>query len=437
MTDTALRWEDARSLRRHASFGVVCIALALGGLGYWAAVTPISGAVVAGGSVVVDGGLRRVQHQEGGIVAEIMVRNEDVVAAGQPVIRLDGTTTSASLALVQSQLVDAYVRRSRLLAESGAAAEMSWPRELDSLPNPEKSRALFEDEVRLRDARARGLDSQASQLREQINQLLEQITGLEAQRRAMVDEIGILSPQLSRLDQLSTQKLIADAPIAQARRELAQLEGSKANAEAEISRVRASIAEREMQMVQLRDAFLGEALKSLQEVNLALAQLLQQSIAAEDRLARLVIRAPIAGIVHESTVQTVGGVVAPGETLMQIVPEDVAMMFDVRVSPLDIDKLQLGQNVSLRLSGFNPQSTPELTGDVARVSPDLTRDPSTGIQFYLVRVTITDAQRERLPAPGLVPGMPVEAFLKTSDRTVMAFLLNPFIERLSLVFRED
>ena len=439
MSDATIGWSDVRSLRRHASLGVLCIALGLGGLGYWAAVTPIAGAVTAGGSVVVDGGSRKVQHPEGGVVAAIMVRNDDAVVAGEPLVRLDGTTTSASLALVQSQLVEAFIRRARLLAETGAEPAMAWPTELDSLPGTDKSQALFRDETRLHDARVRGLDNQTAQLNEQINQLNEQIRGLVAQAQATDDEIAIVGPQVSRFEQLSSQKLIGDSQLSDARRQLAQLDGTKASTQAEVARIRATVAERGMQIAQTNDGFLGDALKDLQDVNLSIAQLQQQQIAAQDRLARLEIRAPISGIVHESTVQTVGGVVGPGDTLMQIVPQDAPMMFDVRVSPLDIDKLRLGQSVDLRLSGVDPRTTPDLGGSVSRISPDLSRDPGNGAQFYLVRVGLPPGELGKL-APShvnLVPGMPVQAFLKTTDRTVLAFLLGPFLERLSLVFREN
>lgn len=439
MSDATLGWSDARSLRLHASVGVICIALGLGGLGYWAAVTPIAGAVTAGGTVVVDGGSRKVQHPEGGVVAEIMVHNDDPVVAGETLVRLDGTTTSAGLALVQSQLVDAFIRRARLLAETDAEPAMAWPSELDALPNVDKSHALFNDETRLHEARASGLDNQVSQLNEQINQLNEQVKGLQAQLDATNAEIAIVAPQVSRLEQLSSQKLIGDSQVSDIKRQLAQLDGTKASTEAEIARTRATVAERAMQIAQTKTGFLGDALKDLQDVTLSIAQLQQQQIAANDRLSRLEIKAPIAGVVHESAVQTVGGVVGAGDTLMQIVPQDTAMFFDVRVSPLDIDKLRVGQDVDLRLSGVDPRTTPDLNGSVSRVSPDLSRDPVNGSQFYLVRVAVTPAELKRLQPShvGLVPGMPVQAFLKTTDRTVLTFLLGPFLERLALVFREN
>lgn len=438
MTDAALPWSDSRSLKSHVSLGVLCIVLGLGGLTYWAAVTPISGAVSAGGSVVVDGGSRKVQHPEGGVVSEILVRNDDAVTAGELLVRLDGTTTSASLALVQSQLVDAYIHRARLLTETGAQSAMNWPAELDALPNRDKSVSLFADETRLHQARQRGLDNQTAQLNEQINQLNEQIKGLEAQQQATADEIGIVQPQVERFEQLSAKNLIQGSQVADAQRQLSQLQGTKASADTDIARIRATVAERGMQIAQTNEGFLGDALKDLQDVNLSIAQLQQQQIAAKDRLSRLEIRAPIAGIVHKSTVQTVGGVVGAGDTLMQIVPQDQPMMVDVKVSPLDIDKLTLHQPVDLKLSGFDPRTTPDLNGDVSRISPDLTRDPTNGAQNYSVRVALKDGEVQRLPNHvGLIPGMPVQAFLKTADRTVLSFLLSPFIERLSLVFREN
>jgi HlyD family secretion protein len=438
MTDAAFQYAEVRSLGRHAWIGAICILLGLGGLGYWATITPISGAILASGVVVVEGGSQRVQHQEGGIVRKILVRNEDLVQGGQLLVSLDGTATVANLAVIQSQLSEAYVRRARLLAEAAQAPEMQWPAALDDLPDRDRSREMFEAEQRLRDSRASALSSQSAQLQEQVVAIEGQIVGLTAQRDAIAAEMAIVEPELERLEDLYSKGLLEVVRVTSLKREQTQLEGNRASADAEIARARATIAERNLQVSQLGDSFQSDVLSELQKINQSVAELLQQKIAAEDRLARLDIRAPIDGIVHESKVQTVGGVVGAGETLMQIVPRDADLHVDLRVNPIDIDMIASEQAVSLRFAGLNPRSAPDLTGTVHRISPDLSRDDARGTEFYVVRAIIDDGELSLLPVnTRLVPGMPVEGFFKTSDRTIISYLLDPIMERLSRVFRDE
>lgn len=438
MTTLDLVQSDLRSLRSHAAFGALAIAAVLGGIGYWAMVTPISGAVVAGGTFVVEGGSRLVQHPEGGVVADIRVDNDEAVRAGQVLVRLDGTSIAAGLAVVQSQLVQAHVARARLLAESAGEAQMSWPEALDALPDLAASQALYAAETRLFDLRRQTLANQNSQLDEQVSQLERQIEGLDAERRSNADELAIVDEETSRYQALVDQKLTDTARLTESRKAATRLNGELARIEAETARIGATIAERRLQGAQLVDDFQGQVLTALNEANQKIAELTQQEIAAKDRLARLVITAPIDGVVHESAVQTVGGVIGAGETLMRVVPQTEITRLDARVGPLDIDKLAMGQEARLKLPGFDPRTTPELVAHVSRISPDLSTDNATGAHFYLVRVELDPDQLARLPdGVRLIPGMPVEAFFTTTDRTVLAYLLSPVLSELSLVFRED
>lgn len=438
MSALSLQQRQTRSLGRHALLGTVSILMLLGGAAYWAASTTIAGAIVAGGSVVVDGGARLVQHQEGGIVRTILVRNEDAVAAGDLLIALDGTATAANLAVIDAQLGDALTLQARLLAESQGSGAALWSEALEGLSDRARNLALFSAQEQLRLARAATLENQSAQLAEQIAQFEIQIEGLEAQASASETETGIVSEQVTTISALFAQGLVERSRLADIERQLARLDGDRARTLTEIARSRAAISERTLQMTQLRETFLSDVLAQLQEAGQAIAELQQQKIAAEDRLRRLEIRAPIAGIVHESQVQTVGGVIGPGETLMQIVPQNETLLVDIRVSPLDRDRLATGQPVDLRLSGLDPRRAPELSGVVASISPDLLRDPVNGLQFYLVRVTVPEAEQAKLSqAYHLVPGMPVEAFFRTEERTVLAYLVAPAVTQLSRVFREE
>ncbi|ODT80450.1 MAG: hypothetical protein ABS76_16050 [Pelagibacterium sp. SCN 64-44] len=438
MTAITFQQGTTASLNRHALLGSAAVLALAGGLTYWAAVTPLSGAVIAGGSVVVDGGVQRIQHQEGGIVDNILVRNDMAVSAGDVLVVLDDTMIAANLAVVEAQLGEAYIRRAGLLAESNNSTTLTWPDALDTLPNIERHRELFGAEGRLRLARATAHANQVGQINEQIVQLENQLAGLEAQREAIGNQLEIVSEQSQSLEALLAQRLVEAGKVIDLRGRIAQLEGEKARVLTEIARGRAAIAEKNLQISQSAEAFQAETLARLQEVNRQIAELEQQKIAAGDRLERLVIRAPISGTIHDLQIATLGGVVGPGATLMQIVPRDEEAKIDVRISPLDIDKLKVDQSVTLKMSSFNARETPELTGNVDRISPDIIRDPVNGAQFYVVRVNLSETELARLPdGDRLIPGMPVEAFFATGERTVLNYLAKPALDQITLAFRED
>jgi HlyD family secretion protein len=425
------------SFYRHAWLGVGIVALLLGGLLAWAATTQLAGAVVASGTVVVEGGTKRVQHHEGGIVQQILVRNEDRVEAGDVLLRLDGTTVAADLAVVNAQLAEALTLQARLQAESLDEAQMVLTAAavpVDDLVNLED---LLAAQDRLRASRQSVRDSRNRQLEEQIVQLGVQIEGLEAQHSAVSRQAELMAEEVRDMEHLFAQSLIDASRLKAVQRELARLEGDKGRLVADMAAARAAIAEKEFQIAQSTDEFQASVLEQLQTVNQQVAELMQRRIAARDRLAKLDIRAPRAGIVHQSIVETVGGVVAPGETLMLIVPQDSRLIIEAQVSPMDVDRLVLGQTVSLRMVGLDARTTPELNAEVAALSPDLSHDQATGMSFYAARIQIPETELARLPdGQVLVPGMPAEAFIETGDRSVLSYLLHPLTEQLAHTFRE-
>lgn len=438
MTSIGFQEDATVSLNRHGLLGSVAVLVLLGGLASWAAVTPLAGAVIASGSIVVDRGVQRIQHQEGGIVDRILVRNDMAVAAGETLIVLDDTMVAANLAVIDTQLGEAYIRRAGLLAESNNSTKLDWPVALDAISGIERHRELFGAEERLRMARSTAHANQVGQINEQIVQLENQGAGLEAQRLAISNQLDIVAEQSRSLEALLTQRLVEAGKVVDLRGRIAQLEGEKARVSTEIARGLAAIAEKNLQISQSEEALQADTLTKLQEVNRQIAELEQQKIAARNRLDRLVIRAPMSGTIHDLQVATVGGVVGPGATLMQIVPSGEEAKIDVRISPLDIDKLNIDQSVTLKFSSFNARETPELAGNVDRISPDLIRDPVNGSQFYVVRVNLPETQLARLPEGShLIPGMPVEAFFATGDRTVLSYLAKPALDQINLAFRED
>jgi len=425
----------AASLARHAIVGSLLIAVLFGGLGVWAATTELSGAVVASGSTIVEGGARRVQHPEGGIVGEIRVKDGDRVEGGDLLVRLDGTTTAASLAMVDAQLREALALHARLVAESNGA-EVTWPAVIEA--DDIGMRALLGAQARLMRSRQNAQQALTDRLSEQIEQIEVQVSGLDAQRRAIEDDLALVEEDERRMVSLLKDGLIELPRVTAARRETVRLKGEAARLLAEVASARAAVAERRIQIAQAESEFQSEVLAELQTVGLRVAELSQQRVAALDRLARLEVRAPWSGVVHESTVSTIGGVVAAGATLMLIVPVSSKILVEARIAPIDVDKLTLGQEAAVKLSGLDQRTAPDLQASISHISPDLSHDSATGAAYYLVKLTLAEAELARLPEDlTLLPGMPAEAFIQTANRTVLAYLIDPLAKQVSHAFRED
>lgn len=429
---------NLKSLRRHSVLGLGVIAVLVLGLGGWSAVTRVDGAVIANGVVVAEGGSREVQHPEGGIVRQILVQNNQHVEAGQVLIRLDDVAVRAELEVVRSQLREGLGTQARLAAESTGDMMMQLPDIAASWPLDPKLSVVLANQQQLRQSRKLSLENAVARLNELIAEKSSVIDGYKAQLDAYNEQMGVIEEELTQLTALFDKNLVSNQRLNETRRSAAELAGTIASVEASITATQSSIAELRMQADQMVSDFRSEALAQLQTVSQTVAELMQRMIAAEARLARLDIRAPIAGTVHQSRVQTVGGVITPADTLMLIVPQEEHLVVDMRVSPMEINKLHVGQDADIRLLNFDARSTPDLTGSVDTISPDLVRDAATGVQYYSVRINIADTEIGKLPqGAALVPGMPVESFFQTGERTVWSYLMAPIQDRFSRTFRED
>ncbi|HWA17686.1 MAG TPA: HlyD family type I secretion periplasmic adaptor subunit [Devosia sp.] len=426
-----------RSLRRHAWLAIVLIALLVFGLGGWSAMTNVSGAIVANGALVVESGSQKVQHPEGGVVREIFARDEDHVTAGQILFRLDGTLATANLAVTESQLRAAYAQMARLDAESTGSTALVIPPAAGDLASGAEFEQLLAAQKLLLESRAKGRALQVEQLEEQIRQLDGQVSGLTAQRDAVQQSLDLASAEETDLAKLAAGKLVSTSRLNEASKQRASLEGEKGRLTAALDEASSTIAERRVQIGRVGADFLSAVMTDLGTLRESIAELQQRRISSLDRLARLDVRAPQDGVIHESIVRTVGGVLQPGETAMLVVPEADRVLVDARLTQYDVDKIFAGQAVILRFPSLDQRVTPELKGEVVSVSPDVIRDPVTGQPFYAMRVTALPGEREKLPAgTRLVPGMPVEAFAQLGDRSVLSYLLHPVTEQLSRMFIE-
>jgi len=432
------RWSTIRHLNL---LGGTALVLGLGGFGGWASTTDIAGAVIASGSVVVESNVKKVQHLNGGIVGEILVKEGSAVEAGQVLLRLDDTLTRATLGVVQSQL-DLYVaREARLLAERDGLANIAFPDESAGAVQREAASSAMAGERKLFESRREGLDGQREQLRERIAQTTEEIRGLAAQQESKDSEIGYVGEELSSVTDLYAKKLVSLARLKQLQRDEARLQGERGQLIADIARSRAKIAETQQQILQLDQDFRTDVLKELRETQAKIAELQERANAASDELKRTEIRSPQAGIVYQLQVHTIGGVVGKGETIMQIAPRADPLIVEAKVAPQDIDQVDVGAPVRIRIEAGNKRTMRDLEGRVTVVSPDVTHEQPAapaGLptqQYYVARVSLSE-DVGALGGLQLVPSMPVEVYIRTQDRTPLDYLLKPLHEQIARTFRE-
>ncbi|HWZ40321.1 MAG TPA: HlyD family type I secretion periplasmic adaptor subunit [Bradyrhizobium sp.] len=425
-----------RSIRLHLIIGLSLVAVLAGGLGTWASTQEISGALIAPGLIVVESNVKKVQHPTGGVVGELRAHDGDVVKAGDIVVRLDDTVTKANLAIVTKNLDAALARAARLEAEQRGLDKIKFSPQLTNRVSDPDVAGVMASEGKLFDVRVTGRAGQKAQLRERVTQLNEEIAGLTAQENAKSQEIALVEKELAGVRQLYDQRLVQISRLTTLERDAARLNGERAQYIASRAQAKGKITETELQIIQVDKDMVSEVSKDLRETNDKIGEYIERKVTAEDQLRRVDIRAPQDGIVEQSTVHTVGGVITAGDAIMLIVPQSDDLQVEAKVNPQDIDKLQVGQKTLLRLSAFNQRTTPELSGVVSRVSPDVTTEQRTGQSFYTIRVSMPPAEIARLGDVKLIPGMPVEAFVQTGDRTMLSYLMKPLHDQLMRAFRE-
>jgi HlyD family secretion protein len=425
-----------RSIRRHLVLGVATVVFLVGGVGGWAATTQISGAVIAQGTLVVESDVKRVQHPTGGVVGEVRVREGARVKEGDLLLRLDETQTRASLAVVTKALDELAARQARLEAERDGLNKLTFSPELAERKSDAEVARVMSGEQKLFESRRTAREGQVAQLRERIAQLRDQIRGAEEQVAAKRREVDFINTELKGLRDLFQKNLVPISRLTALERDATRLDGDRAALVASIAQLKGRVTETELQIIQVGQDLRSEVGKELAEIRAKVSELVEKKVAAEDLLKRTEIRSPHEGIVHQLTVSNVGGVITPGEPIMLIVPNADALTVEARVAPQDIDKLHQDQPATLRFSAFNQQTTPEINGFVSRISADLTTDKQTGVSFYTVRLGIPPQEMVRLGGQRLVPGMPVEAFVKTEDRNVLSYLVKPLMDQAAKAFRE-
>lgn len=426
--------KDSFKLGSRVLLGTALSVLLLGGAGGWAATAEISGAVIAQGQIVVDQQIKSIQHRDGGIISEIAIREGDSVRAGQVLLRLDDTQTKAEISIVEAQLLELTARRARLLAERDLLKTIAFPESLDSALA--EVQFLMTGESRVFHGNLSNRESRKQQLQLVVEQVGEEVTGLEAQRVSKRQEVALVEQHRARLENLVSKQLIEQSPLYAADRDIARLMGESGEIDAAIARARSKINELQLQILFIDETARTEAQRELTSLDTKVSELQERHNAILDRLSRTEIRAPIDGVVNELNIHTIGGVVTPAEILVTIVPMNAQLKVEFGLPPISIDQVSVGSSARLRLPALNQRTTPELTGKVTHMSPATTRDASSGLFLYRGDVILDAGEISKIGASQLIPGMPVEVYVTTEERTALSYFMQPITDQIVKAFRE-
>ena len=428
---------QAYSIRGQVISGMVLASLLVAGVMGWAARAKLEGAVVVMGEVAVERDLRVVQHRDGGIVGEILVSAGDMVQRGDVLLRLDDTSARTEKAIIHGKIAEFSIRKARLEAERDLQAQFRMPDNVADLEiGQEKLNAILAGEQRIFEGNLASYLSRKEQLQLGIHQIRVEIQGLEARLDAKEDEIRLVSDENDRIVDLSDKQLTVRNAVFSIQRENVRLAGEHGEILSAVGRARSRISELELEILSIEDAARTDAQRELRELEARLTELEERRLVVEDTLARTVIRAPISGYINDLAINSVGGVISPAEILATIMPEDADLVFVGRVPAAQIEQVAIGKKARLRFSAFAQNETPELNGKVHYVSVAATPDTDMPGLSYAIRVNIPAYELDRLEGKELRPGMPLEIYLTTDERTALSYLVKPFSDQVARAFKE-
>lgn len=429
--DPKKRW----STRGPMTLGLLALLVLVGGFGTWAVMAQITGAVITSGQIEVDRNRQVIQHPDGGVVAEIIVDEGDTVAEGDLLIRLDASVLQSELAVVEGQLFEIMARRGRLEAERDGVEAITFDPLLDEAPTGTE---LQEGQSRLFEARLESTKRATEQLDQQRAQISSQLDGIGAQQSALATQSDLLKRELTDQQKLLDQQLVQASRVLNLQREEASLLGQMGELTASAAQAGERMTEIEIQILTLTTTRREEAITRLRDLQYNELELSERRRTLTQQLDRLDIRAPVSGIVYGLQVFAPRSVIRAADPVMFLVPQDRPLVIATKVRPTDVDQIHLGQEVTLRFSAFDQRRTPELMGTVTLVSADIFQDDASGESFYSAEVQLNEGEISRLPADMiLIPGMPVEAFVRTAERSPMDYLIKPLADYFAKAFRES
>lgn len=416
--------------------GFTALALLVGGLGAWATTTRLAGAVVASGIIEVETNRQVIQHPEGGIVGEILAKDGAQVEAGQIILRLDDTLLRLELAIIEGQLTELAARRARLVAERDETDRIAFDTQLIEVgkSDPDVAEQLA-GQRNLFEARLRTTDQQIDQLNEQVQQHRAAISGVEAQLTALRTQLGLIEGELEDQSALLAKGLTQSSRVSALQREQASLAGRIGELIANLAQTKGQIASIKIEILSLRTARREEAITTLRDQQFQQIELIERKLSLSERLNRMNVRTPVNGVIYDSQVFAERAVVQPGAPIMYVIPQDQPLVIAGRVEPIHIDQVFRGQPAGLRFSAFEQRMTPELSGNVVDVSADALVDDVTGETYYRVEVLPGEGELRKLGDNTLLPGMPVEVFIRTDERTPLSYLTKPLTDYFNRAMR--
>jgi membrane fusion protein, type I secretion system len=415
---------------RHVNVGLLIIAVGFLAVLAWAALAPLAGAVVAPGQLVPEGNHKTIQHLEGGLIRSILVKEGDVVKAGDILIELDSVATRSRAEQLHLQVDSLSATEARLVAEEKNQATVSFPPDLLRRESEPAVADILQGQREIFRSRSEARRMRVAAANGEIEQLKEQIRGLDAQQASSLAQLASVQDELKGLKRLFKEGFGWESRIRAFEREAEKLQGDAAKASADRAAAQARIQQARAEMAKTDQEFIEKTAEQRQEALRQLHDAEQQLRSATDGLNRLAITAPSAGRVLNLRKNAVSGVVTPGEALMDIVPLNERLTADVRISPQDIDQVEVGQTAEVLFPTLNRRQTPVLSGRVAVVSADRLVDPATNQPYYLARVDITESSARKLGSVTLKPGIPVEVHVQTGSRSALSYLLKPLTDSI-------
>lgn len=429
---------DRWAARGYIRYGMI-VSIVLGvGVGGWSATAKLAGAVISVGQLRVENQRQVVQHPDGGVVGAILVRDGDIVAAGDILVQLDGQILRSELAVLESQLFEIMARRGRLTAEQADLPDVTFDAELIEVRQTRADvDALIDGQMALFRARADTLARQVEVMGEQRAQLQDQIAGSEGEMAALIRQGELIEQELVGQRQLLKQGLAQAARVLSLEREAARLQGSIGQMAAQTAQLKGQIAEIEIEELRIRATRREEAIAESRELGFRELELKERRIALREQLSRLDIRAPRPGIVYDMTVHALQSVIRPAEPILYIVPNDTGLLVDAQIDPIHVDEITPGQAATLRFSAFNARVTPEIDGIVGKISADAFTEEQTGRTFYRAEVLLAEGEIAKLEGQRLIAGMPVEVYIQTGERTPFNYLMKPLADYFNRALREQ
>lgn len=423
--------------RGYALVGYVTVFVLLGGVGAWAALTRISGAVVAPGIIEVASNRQVVQHLTGGVVGRIFVKEGDAVKAGDVLMRLDDTFDRSELAVIESQLYSLLATAARLKAEQDETPEIAFDPELVAAAATRVEIAqMMEGQKRLMAARAETRDKQVGQLNEKKAQIAKQNEGLESRIAALETQLHLIGQELEAQNKLLAQSLTNASRVLALQREEAEIRGTISQARSSIAENAGRVAEIEIAILNIHSAVREEATTALRDIEAKVAELRENRNAKLETLSRMDITSPMTGVVLGMQVHALRSVIRPAEPLLYIIPQESDLVITTQIPPTQIDQVHVGQVAHIRFAAFDHRSTPEIFGHVTTVAADVLTDQRTGASFYKAEIRPDAGEMQKLGGNQVIPGMPVEAFIQTSERSPLEYLIKPLADYFAKAFRE-